>query len=71
MPHLVCRSCGRRIYTVSSLESLSGDELRCARCGSALNAERRENQRRRQDDSHPPAESAANVRDAASAAART
>jgi ribosomal protein L37E len=41
MPHLACRSCGRQIYAVEPLESLSGDELRCRRCGAVLGIERR------------------------------
>jgi DNA-directed RNA polymerase subunit RPC12/RpoP len=38
---LVCVSCGRHIYTVSPLESLSGAELACPRCSGVLVVERR------------------------------
>ncbi len=63
MSTLACRSCGRRIYTVSPLESLFGEERRCPRCGAQLNVERREYDRREQarrqnppDDPGPPKE---------------
>jgi hypothetical protein len=46
MPRLACWSCGRQIYTVAPLESLFAEERRCPRCGSFLNPERRENDRR-------------------------
>jgi hypothetical protein len=46
VPRLACRACGRQIYTVSPLESLFAEERRCPRCGSALQAERREADRR-------------------------
>lgn len=46
MPKLVCRSCGRQIYTVSPIESLFAEERRCPRCGAQLNVERREVDRR-------------------------
>jgi DNA-directed RNA polymerase subunit RPC12/RpoP len=58
MPQLICGSCGRRIYTVAPFEALSGDELRCPRCGGRLAAERRQRDRRRwvaTDDPGPPA----------------
>jgi hypothetical protein len=42
MPRLVCRACGRHIYTVAPIVSLSGDELQCRRCGGVLMTERRE-----------------------------
>jgi DNA-directed RNA polymerase subunit RPC12/RpoP len=57
MPELFCGSCGRRIYTVAPLESLSGDEVRCPRCGGRFAAERRQADRRRRvaiDDPGPP-----------------
>jgi DNA-directed RNA polymerase subunit RPC12/RpoP len=58
MPRLACWSCGRRIYTTSPLESLFAEERRCPRCGSFLNQERRENDRRlsirRQNPAHDP-----------------
>jgi predicted nucleic acid-binding Zn-ribbon protein len=46
MPHLACWSCGRQIYTVSPLQSLFAEERRCPRCGTNLNPERRERERR-------------------------
>jgi hypothetical protein len=46
MPQLACRSCGRQIYTVAPFESLFAEERRCPRCGSALNLERRQVERR-------------------------
>lgn len=46
MPRLVCRSCGRQIYTVAPLESLFAEERRCPRCGALLFVERREVDRR-------------------------
>lgn len=46
MPRLACWSCGRQIYTTTPLESLFAEERRCPRCGSFLNQERREDDRR-------------------------
>lgn len=58
MPRLVCRSCGRQIYTTAPLEALYGEERRCPRCGAGLNGERREVDRRemirRQNTFHEP-----------------
>ena len=58
MPRLACWSCGRQIYTTSPLDSLFAEERRCPRCGSFLNPERRENDRRftirRQNPPHDP-----------------
>jgi hypothetical protein len=61
VPRLACWSCGRQIYTVSPLNSLSGEERRCPRCGAFLNPERRELDRRERnrrqnppDDPGPP-----------------
>jgi len=58
MPRLACWSCGRRIYTTTPLESLFAEERRCPRCGSFLNHERREDDRRltirRQNPPHDP-----------------
>ena len=34
MPHLACRTCGRRIYSVAPLSSMTADERRCPRCGA-------------------------------------
>jgi hypothetical protein len=63
MPRLACWACGRQIYTVAPLESLFAEERRCPRCGSFLDTERREHERReilrRQnpaDDPGPPSE---------------
>jgi ribosomal protein S27AE len=49
MPRLACQKCGRQLYTVTPLDSLSGDERRCPRCGAFLNTERREVPRRTAD----------------------
>jgi len=46
MPHLFCRTCGRRIYTVSPLSSMAADERRCPRCGTAMQEDRRGPERR-------------------------
>ena len=46
MPKLACFSCGRQIYTVAPLESLFAEERRCPRCGTFLNGERRDADRR-------------------------
>jgi hypothetical protein len=46
MPHLFCRTCGRRIYTVSPLSSMAADERRCPRCGTAMQEDRRGTERR-------------------------
>jgi hypothetical protein len=46
MPHLFCRTCGRRIYTVSPLSSMAGDERRCPRCGTQMQEDRRGPERR-------------------------
>jgi hypothetical protein len=46
MPHLFCRTCGRRIYTVSPLSSMAADERRCPRCGTAMQEDRRGRERR-------------------------
>jgi DNA-directed RNA polymerase subunit RPC12/RpoP len=46
MPRLACRTCGRQVSTVSPIESLLPDELRCPRCGAHLQADRREAERR-------------------------
>ena len=61
MPRLACWACGRQIYTVSPLESLDAEERRCPRCGSFLDRERRELDRRESirrqnppDDPGPP-----------------
>ena len=41
MPKLVCRACGRQIYTVAPLDALFAEERRCPRCGAPLAVERR------------------------------
>jgi hypothetical protein len=46
MPHLACRTCGRRIYSVAPLSSMTADELRCPRCGSRFEEDRRRAERR-------------------------
>ena len=46
MPRLACWACGRQIYTVSPLNVFFAEERRCPRCGTFLNGERRENERR-------------------------
>jgi len=58
MPRLACWSCGRQIYTTAPLEALFAEERRCPRCGTFLNPERRETERRgairRQNPSREP-----------------
>jgi hypothetical protein len=44
--HLACRTCGRQIYTVASLDALFAEERRCPGCGSGLQSERRTIDRR-------------------------
>lgn len=63
MPRIVCRNCGREIYTTAPIEQLFADERRCPRCGASLQDDRRDNDRRLnprrvnpQDDPGPPAE---------------
>ena len=46
MPRLACFACGRQIYTTAPLDSLFAEERRCPRCGTFLNTERRETERR-------------------------
>jgi hypothetical protein len=61
MPRLACWSCGRKLYATAALESLFPDERRCPRCGSLLNLDRRNYDRREHnrrqnppDDPGPP-----------------
>ena len=54
MPRLACQKCGRQLYTIAPLESLSGDERRCPRCGAFLDVERREDPRRTGDRRNNP-----------------
>jgi len=57
MPRIVCRSCGREIYTTVPIEQLFADERRCPRCGTALQDDRRSNDRRKgQRRANPPEE---------------
>jgi len=46
MPTLVCRACGRVVYTTAPLDALFTEERRCPRCGAFLDTERREGSRR-------------------------
>ena len=58
MPKLACWSCGRQIYTVAPLEALFTEERRCPRCGTFLDSDRRDFERRdyvrRQNPAHDP-----------------
>ena len=61
MPRIICRSCGREIYTSAPIEQLFADERRCPRCGASLQDDRRDAERRRNirrvnppDDPGPP-----------------
>jgi hypothetical protein len=56
MPRLACQTCGRQLYTVSPLDSLSGEERRCPRCGAFLDVERREDPRRMIDRRNNPSD---------------
>ena len=47
MPMLACRVCGRVVYTAAAPETLFVEELRCPRCGSILDSERRDKARRK------------------------
>jgi hypothetical protein len=65
VPKLACRSCGRQIYTVAPIEALFAEERRCPRCGTFLDGERRERDRRSRirrenptDDPGPPPDTA-------------
>jgi hypothetical protein len=46
MPHLSCRTCGRRVYTVAPVSSMTADERRCPRCGTPMQEDRRGPERR-------------------------
>jgi hypothetical protein len=46
MPTIVCRTCGRVVYTVAPLGALFAEERRCPRCGAFLEVERRQGNRR-------------------------
>jgi hypothetical protein len=61
MPTLACHVCGRVVYATVPLDTLFAEERRCPRCGSILEAERREDSRRKRarrqqppDDPGPP-----------------
>ena len=58
MPTVVCRACGRVMYTTAPLGELFAEERRCPRCGAFLEVERREGSRRlhnrRQDAADDP-----------------
>lgn len=61
MPTIVCRTCGRVVYTTVPLGALFAEERRCPRCGAFLDTERREGNRRQvnqrqnpPDDPGPP-----------------
>ncbi len=46
VPKLVCRTCGRQVYTVAPLDALFAEERRCPRCGAYMDNERRLTDRR-------------------------
>ncbi|HEY2916502.1 MAG TPA: hypothetical protein VGI98_04725 [Candidatus Limnocylindrales bacterium] len=46
MPTIVCRTCGRLVYTSAPIEALFAEERRCPRCGAYLEADRRDGNRR-------------------------
>jgi DNA-directed RNA polymerase subunit RPC12/RpoP len=58
MPHLSCRTCGRRVYSVAPLSSMTADERRCPRCGTPMLEDRRGPERRmairRENPPHDP-----------------
>jgi DNA-directed RNA polymerase subunit RPC12/RpoP len=47
MPRLVCRACGKSVYTTEPFEALYSDERRCPRCGKLLFTDRRSGSSRR------------------------
>jgi len=47
MPRLVCRACGKSVYTTAPFEALYSDERRCPRCGQLLFTDRRSGSSRR------------------------
>jgi DNA-directed RNA polymerase subunit RPC12/RpoP len=57
MPRLACHVCGRIVETATPIDNLSAEERRCPRCGSALDVERRSNDRRQVDRRKNPADS--------------
>jgi len=56
MPRLVCRACGKRLYSAAPLESLFADERRCPRCASPLSSDRRQLDRRQVQRRENPAD---------------
>jgi hypothetical protein len=56
MPTIVCRTCGRVVYTAAPLSSLFAEERRCPRCGAGLDPDRRgaENRRKVHRRQNPP-----------------
>jgi phage FluMu protein Com len=56
MPTLVCRTCGRVLFTTAPLSDLFAEERRCPRCGAFMDSERREGNRRKADRRENPTE---------------
>jgi len=46
MPTIVCRTCGRVVYTAAPIEALFAEERRCPRCGAYIESDRRGGNRR-------------------------
>jgi len=46
MPKIVCRACGREVYTTAPIDQLFAEERRCPRCGAQLQGDRRAIDRR-------------------------
>ena len=49
MPTIVCRTCGRVVYTTAPLNELFTEERHCPRCGAFLEVDRRQGNRRHHD----------------------
>jgi hypothetical protein len=47
MPTIVCRTCGRQVYTTAPIDALFAEERRCPRCGAGLEPDRRAGGNRR------------------------
>ncbi|HEX5466822.1 MAG TPA: hypothetical protein VFW92_09145 [Candidatus Limnocylindrales bacterium] len=56
MPSLVCRTCGRKIFTTAPITALFEEERRCPRCGAYLEPDRRSGPRRVAHRRHNPAQ---------------
>jgi DNA-directed RNA polymerase subunit RPC12/RpoP len=57
MPRIICRACGREVYATAPIEQLFADERRCPRCGTPLQNDRRDTDRRvRHRRENPPAD---------------